>query len=160
MKKIHLRFSDAPTFTSKLIKLWTGCWCSHVEFVVGIDKFLGSDIVTGVALVGDEYYDNNPINREKFYSIIVTDTQYDIVLRSANNELGKKYDLLALLGNVVRRDWENPEKWFCSELVAHCFKVADHPLLNYDTNRITPLDLLKSPIVVECTKEEAYDTKV
>lgn len=38
----------------------------------------------------------------------------------ARSQLGKPYDFRALLSMLGTRDWEDPNAWVCSELVAHC----------------------------------------
>lgn len=43
-------------------------------------------------------------------------------------ELGKKYDLFGVLSlgiPFVGRDWEAPDKWWCSELLAHASGVFE-----------------------------------
>lgn len=33
------------------------------------------------------------------------------------SQIGKPYDYLGALGMPLRSDWQNPNKWYCSELV-------------------------------------------
>jgi len=155
--KVYLRFSSASTFASWLVATYTGTWCSHVEFVVSKGQYLGSDIDTGVAFVDDQYYIDTKMKREEYFCVTVTQEQYDVIYQYARSQVGKDYDTWALIGNLFRRNWQQSKKWFCSELIAKSFKEAEYPLLNYRTNRITPLDLLKSPLLVKCSKEEAQN---
>jgi len=152
---VYLRFSSAKTFASWLVATWTGTWTSHVEFVVSEGQYLGSDMETGVAFVDDQYYIDTHLKREEYVKVKVTQEQYDIIYQYARSQIGKDYDTWALIGNLFRRNWQETKKWFCSELIAKSFKEAGYPLMNYRTNRITPLDLLKSPLLVSCSKEEA-----
>lgn len=53
----------------------------------------------------------------------------------ARAEIGKPYDIKAVFAIALRRDWECPDSWFCSELLAHCFRG----LYRRDSvSRITP----------------------
>lgn len=64
----------------------------------------------------------------------------------ARTQIGKPYDWSGIVGLVARRDWHNPGRWFCSELVAAAFEQAGRPLLNVQQlDRVTPRDLSLSP---------------
>lgn len=64
------------------------------------------------------------------------------VIQAARSQLGKGYDLSALPGLLVRRDWQEPDKWFCSELVAWAFAQGGSPLFRPEAmHRITPQHL-------------------
>lgn len=59
-----------------------------------------------------------------------------------DSQLGKDYDYSGLVGFFdQKRDWENPDKWFCSELIAEALirEGIIHPKVR--SNRITPNDL-------------------
>ena len=61
------------------------------------------------------------------------------VLNAARSQIGKPYDLTALLGLWLHRDWQEDNKWFCSELLAWAFTQAREPLFRTDAvKRITP----------------------
>lgn len=157
IKYVYLRFTKTKSFAGWLISVWTGGWPSHVEFVTKYGEYLGSDMNTGVARVTDEYYKDYKLTQIEFYKIQVTTEQYDKVYEIAEAQLGKKYDTWALIGNVLRRNWQYTEKWFCSELCSYCLKKVGKPLLNYKTNRITPFDLLKSPLLIRCYDEDVRE---
>lgn len=157
MGKIHfiyLRFSSSKTFASWLVSTWTRTWPSHVEFVIDNNEYLGSDIDIGVQKVTDKYYKNNIFEKIEYYKISVTKDQHDQIYQIANNQLGKSYDTLALIGNLFNRNWQESDKWFCSELISYCFQLAGKPLVNEKTNRITPGDMLLSSLLIQCNKED------
>lgn len=59
-----------------------------------------------------------------------------------DSQLGKKYDYGALVGFLdTKRNWEDPEEWFCSELIAEALirEGVIHPKVR--SHRITPNDL-------------------
>jgi uncharacterized protein YycO len=64
------------------------------------------------------------------------------VIAAVRSQVGKPYDLTALFGMLVRRDWQEADAWFCSELVAWAFAEAGAPLFRPEAlYRITPQHL-------------------
>jgi uncharacterized protein YycO len=60
-------------------------------------------------------------------------------------QVGKPYDWTALIHIFFRvRPWQDPSRWFCSELAAACVNLFVKPLFAADAAAITPyhLDLL------------------
>lgn len=56
-------------------------------------------------------------------------------------QVGKPYDLWALFGILFRVGrWSNPDKWFCSELIAH----ASGLWRSNRNNRVSPEDIYKA----------------
>ncbi|UCV02308.1 YiiX/YebB-like N1pC/P60 family cysteine hydrolase [Dechloromonas denitrificans] len=68
------------------------------------------------------------------------------VIAAARSQVGKPYDLTALFGLVLHRDWQESDSWFCSELVAWAFSQGKSPLFRADAmHRITPQHLWMLP---------------
>ena len=65
------------------------------------------------------------------------------------NQLNKPYDIKAIFGFVLRRKWTDAERWFCSELVAVALHEGGVTLIKKEAHRVTPEDLLCSPLVEE-----------
>lgn len=66
----------------------------------------------------------------------------EAVIAAARSQVGKPYDLRAVLGIAIHRDWQDPSRWFCSELVAWAFEQAGSPLFRADAvQRVTPQHL-------------------
>lgn len=64
------------------------------------------------------------------------------VINAARSQVGKPYDLTALFGLLMHRDWQENDSWFCSELVAWAFAAAGQPIFRQDaSSRITPQHL-------------------
>ena len=64
------------------------------------------------------------------------------VIAAARSQVGKPYDLSALFGLLAHRDWQEEDRWFCSELVAWAFDQGGSPLFRREANhRITPQHL-------------------
>lgn len=151
---IYLRFSKAKTFASWLVSTWTGHWATHCEFVIDHGKYFSSDIDTGVAYVDDEYYKDVKFSRDEYFKILVTQEQKTLIMEHAYNQLDKGYDTLALIGNLFRRNWQETDKWFCSELIAWAFEEGGKKLIRDRINRVTPGDLLLSTLLIPCKKED------
>ena len=85
------------------------------------------------------------------YVIIDIPTDNDqAIIDFAMSQIGKPYDITALLGILVHRQWTDTDKWFCSELVAWCFAQGGYSLFREeDIHRITPQNLwmLNYPII-------------
>lgn len=54
------------------------------------------------------------------------------------SQIGKKYDWTALLGIYFRRDWQEEDSWFCSEMSEAFISLFDAPRFNEQAHRITP----------------------
>lgn len=68
----------------------------------------------------------------------------------AMSQIGKPYDVSALFGLLVHRDWTDTDKWFCSELLAWAFAQAGaSKFREEDIHRITPQNwwMLNFPII-------------
>jgi hypothetical protein len=142
---ITLQFSSTDQIGSKAIQFVTWSWASHVDFVLPDGKLLGALAIDQGG--GVKYHDMKPLSeyaRVERYEIDAPDS----VLDFARSQLDKPYDWLGLIGILTRnRRWEDDDKWFCSELVAWSFLQAGKPLLIDTSYRITPRDLLISPLL-------------
>ena len=66
-------------------------------------------------------------------------SQAQAVIAAAESQIGKPYDWLGVLGIGLHRDWQEPDRWFCSEMAAWAFQQAGRPLFRPDAlYRITP----------------------
>lgn len=139
---ITLQFSTTRHISSKAIQFFTWSWASHVDFVLPNGKLFGALATQdggGVRLHDAENY-----TRIERFQVDAPESIIDIAM----TQEGKPYDWAGIFGLVLReRNWEDDDKWFCSELVAWSFKQGGFPLLNETTSRITPRDLLISPLL-------------
>lgn len=122
------------------IRLATWSWASHVDFVLPDGRLLGARPGGGVNLLLHRDADYGRIER-----FSVNTDHAGLIIAHARAQTGKPYDWLALIGHVVRRDWQRTDSWFCSELIAWAFEQAGDPLFRQKKHhRITPRDLLLS----------------
>lgn len=59
-------------------------------------------------------------------------------LEFARGQIGKPYDWTAIVGFIVRRDWAEPDAWFCNELAEASLSAGGRARWRADLNRITP----------------------
>ena len=131
---MQVLFCRSNAIGSRLIRLLTWSDWSHVALVDG-----------------DRYVEATwPRVRESTLAeILAAHTEHQVVeipcrdpqaaLKWARAQVGLPYDLGALLGFLVHRDWTKPWRWFCSELVAEAFEEGGSPLFRANTiGRVTP----------------------
>ena len=142
---ITLQFSATNQIGSRLIRTLCWSWASHIDFVLPDGRLLGALAVQNGG--GVQYHKMKPLveySRVERFEIDAPDS----VLDFAKSQVGKPYDWAGVIGWMVRnRNWEEDDKWFCSELAAFSFMKAGFPLLNEVAYRITPRDLLISPLL-------------
>jgi len=63
------------------------------------------------------------------------------VVAFLESQLGKSYDWTALIALPFRQDWQDPQKWFCSELAAEALIRGGWNELMFPSYRVTPRDL-------------------
>lgn len=147
---------------SIIIRWFTWSHYSHVDLVLPSKKDYSAYPYMPVkwhpegALLGARFHGGvkiRPHNYCKFSRIalatkMVTEHEAEILYRSALGQIGKPYDIMAIVAFAIHdRDWENTAKWFCSELAAWLMKKIGYPLLNTQfLYRLTPRDDCISPV--------------
>jgi uncharacterized protein YycO len=106
----------SPRLGSWLIRLLTWSDWSHSGIVVGGDQVIEATWprvrITPLA----EVLAAHPI-----YEVVdLPCPDPGAALHAALGQVGKPYDVKALFGFLVHRDWQEEGHWFCSELVAWC----------------------------------------
>lgn len=143
MSAIRLRFVRQKDIPSFLIGMFQdGFWATHVETVMPDGTYLGARFRGGV-LARPAGYDKKTMAREEFVDVEMTLPEENAYYDFLRDQLDKSYDLSAIFGMIVHRNWRDPSRWFCSELVAGgfcaCKKFPEH--LAVDLDRITPRDM-------------------
>jgi len=148
MKSITLQFSFQTDLGADLIAYFGhGAGFSHVDVVLADGRLLGArdEVCDGVAAgVQIRPADYARFTRKLVVSIATGAANaqgFDTFLRA---QLGKPYDMRAIIGFAVGRDWRESDSWFCSELVAAALETAKiFPYrLATPANKIDPDDLL------------------
>ena len=140
MRFLFIRRSTPACFA---IRLATWSRWSHVAAVFGSTAF--------------EATARHGVRRASVHDVLVGATDHawanvscrtEPALRFLELQLGKPYDWTAILGLLTRRDWQEDDSWFCSELVATAALVAGVRLIRKPQNRVTPEDVWSSVAVV------------
>jgi len=141
---ITLQFSTTKGIGSRVIRWATWSPYSHVDLVQDDGRLLGATTCHGVAI-----RDPEPTSAcARFQVSAPVD-----VIAAARSQIGRPYDWPGIFGWGFRRNWQELDSWFCSELIAWAFQEAGHPLLRADRSwRITPRDLLLSPMLLGADK--------
>jgi uncharacterized protein YycO len=144
MSNLVLAFMDSDKFAARAIRTLTWSDYSHVGILTKGDQIVDSRFLAdGVT----EY----PFDDARLEHPRVLCREYNIpavsVIEAARSQIGKPYDWTAVCGVALHRDWTEPNKWFCSELVAWAAACAGIPMLIKEYGRVTPQDLLQIPFI-------------
>ena len=142
MKTISLLFTTSHHPMSAVIRACTWSSWSHVALIDGMD------VVEAMAPNGVRRFPVlEAINHSKNAAVVdlpCRDPQ--AVIAAAASQIGKPYDYTAVLGLGLKRDWQQDDSWFCSELVAWAFEQAGEPLFRAEIlRRVTPEHLWMLP---------------
>ncbi|WP_342617224.1 hypothetical protein [Rhodoferax sp. GW822-FHT02A01] len=110
MPHLTIAYCRRFDFASEVIRFFTGgaLW-SHCGVVVGdvVVEALTRGVVT------------TPINDWKYPAFAFVQVECpdpEAAEQFALDQVGKKYDWLGCLGAPWRAHWQNPNRWYCSEL--------------------------------------------
>lgn len=142
---ITLRFvTSGHSVVSRMIQAFQyGFWASHVEAKMPDGTYLGAHLDRGV-MSRPLDYDRADFTQEQFVSLPCPadkcDKFYDFLLQ----QVGKPYDKTAIAAFVARRNWQEKDSWFCSELQAAALVECGwfEWKLATEFNHITPRDLM------------------
>lgn len=145
MQTVRLLFSTTGNPFSALIRAATWSRWSHVSIIDDGDMVIEAAALHGVRRV--PFVD--AINRAADAALVeLPSPDAAAVIAAAASQIGKPYDYTAILGLGLRRDWQQDDAWFCSELVAWAFAQGGTPLFRPEAmHRVTPqhLWMLSSP---------------
>lgn len=149
MSAIQLLFSSSGSPISTLIRAATWSHWSHVGLVAN------GEVIEATPLYGVRQIKlEDAINRASDSALVelpARDPQR--IFQAVRSQLGKPYDWRAVLGLGLRRDWQERDAWFCSELIAWAAAEAGEPWYRCESlRRVTPQHLWMLPPVGElCT---------
>lgn len=140
---VKLIFSADTSMASRVVRIATFSWCSHVSIICPDNTVIES--IPSAGVVKTPY--KTRINQSSRFEIYQVDADEQKTIAYAESQLGKPYDWAGILGWGLRRDWQEDDAWFCNELVAKSLLEAGTPVVNSELYRITPRDLLISPLL-------------
>jgi uncharacterized protein YycO len=143
---VKLAFYKGTSWVSLAIRWQTRGRYSHVGVVTPDGKIIESWHRGGVLKNASLGMRHDPQTEVDIYSVTgLNRMQNASVLEFMENQLGKKYDFLSVARFISRREVDDQEKWFCSELVMAAFHHAASPLLNVASHKVSPEVLSWSP---------------
>lgn len=142
MASIQLLFSTTHYPFSGLIRVATWSRWSHVALVSG------AHVIEAVALAGVRQVSKAyAIERASAYCLVELPARNpQAIIDAARSQIGKPYDWTAIAGLGLRRDWQEDDAWFCSELVAWAADQAGEPWFRQEAlRRVTPQHIWMLP---------------
>lgn len=126
--RMWIRGYKGAGFGSWFIKKFTFGEYSHVSMVFQIGHVYEEiEAIQGRGVIRHEPYAYDEKDFDEL-TVPLTEEQVLTAHMTACGMLEARYDWKGIWSFIVRRNKHNPEKWFCSELVAYCLYKASHPL--------------------------------
>ncbi len=147
---MQIMFCTSNLIGAVLIRTVTWSKWSHVAILLG-DGTSVEAVYPKVRRVSEQYL-KNKYPKYTVVEINIEGVNDEDLVASALSQLEKPYDLKALVGLLIHRDWASDSQWWCSELAAWLWKDNGYSLFRDEAmNRITPqhLWMLNYPIVEE-----------
>lgn len=141
-KTVKLIFMRSNMIGSKFIRFMTWSDFSHVGMIMPDGMVIEARYPEGVVM--------RPMSEALKHA-----SEHEIISIPVKNvratldfmrcQLGKKYDTSGLFSFVTKRDWQSPDKWFCSELVASALAAGGTQVGRVEASRVTPQDIYNYP---------------
>jgi hypothetical protein len=152
-RMLRLRFVAEKDWVSSAIKWYEGVGVgpSHVDLVLPDDTYLGARSDGGVRIRPADYIPAAGIGWERRYAIPVEPEALAKMYVFARAQLGKPYDFSNILGFALHQNWDDAERWICSELALATAEAGGLWMLNVQpgfTHRIDPGRLHLSPMLI------------
>ncbi|MDP3425508.1 MAG: hypothetical protein Q8S32_17340 [Burkholderiaceae bacterium] len=138
MSTISLLFCNSPDFVSRAIRVFTWSRWSHVAM---IDGYCAIEALPGEGVIVTETQE--VLMRSREFELVELPCRNPAAVRAAaSSQVGRPYDWTAIAGLALRRNWQEDDAWFCTELIAWAFEQAGEPLFRADSlRRVTPQHL-------------------
>lgn len=134
MKTVNVIYGRNNLPFSWLIRAFTWSRWSHCGIVDG-DNVIEATAKHGVKVTPIAEFKR----RYRSFAIAELPCREQDPISVARQQIGKKYDWSAVFSLVLRTGWNSDDKWFCSELIAHCIGL----FRSDRTGRVTPEELWK-----------------
>lgn len=131
-------FCRRRSLGSWLIRLFTWSAWSHLA------------IVEDAETVIDSTFSGGGVRRRRLVEIVAEYSAIEeaevpladeqAALEFARAQIGKPYDWTAIFGFVLRRNWAEPDAWFCNELFEAAAVAGGSKRFRDRLSRITPRD--------------------
>ena len=128
MPTVRVRFVHGRGLAFRLIQWFTKSKWGHVEHIMRDGSLISADFPGGVVHLAAGWQDGAGVTSET-RTVEVTEAQANAIEKFLLAQVGKGYDLTALLWFVFGVHWQSGDRWFCSELEDAAFFTAGVDLL-------------------------------
>jgi uncharacterized protein YycO len=123
MQTVRVIFTRSRNLGSFFIRLFTWSTWSHVGIVDG--EYVIEAVWPKVRRVRiDKFLEGKSNWRIDQFAC----ANKQAIIDAAKSQLGKPYDIGAVIGFLFRSNWQDDDKWFCSEILAWAFDKGGTPL--------------------------------
>lgn len=134
-------FTSSRLPIALLIRGMTGCKYHHCGVVLDDNQVVEASALHGVRSVSLESF-----KHRGEYQIIDIPLEDERAAKTfLINQLGKSYDWTGAFSYPFRKNWQNKDKWYCSELVAMAAKAAGTNIVREGSRSVTPRDIYIQP---------------
>jgi uncharacterized protein YycO len=139
---ITLLFTAKKAPGSIFIRTATWSRWSHVALVCGDGTVIEAIGFKGVRRISFEEALHGSFRFALVEFKDVPDEKLQELIEKLNLHIGKKYDYLGALGIGLHRNWQSPNRWICSELIAWGLQEIGYPLFRKEeVDNVTQQDI-------------------
>ena len=138
------------SFVSRAIRWQTRGVYSHIAVMLSDDEIVEAwHNPARVRIIKSLSDGHTPGTQVDIFEVPTTPEQDAIIRSFLLAQVGKKYDFAGVVRFMSRRDKDNIDKWFCSELAFAAFQLAGVYLLRrIRAFQVDPVRLITSPVPV------------
>lgn len=133
---MRVLYSRSHSLGSLLIRLVTWSRWSHCAIVTDAATVIESRALLGGVVEREMSTAIADATTLKFVEVQTADDAAGIAW--ARQQVGKPYDWSGVIGIALHRVWDEPDRWFCSELVEAALAAAGRRRFRVELGRVTP----------------------
>lgn len=160
MAQIKIVFSTSKNRFSAILRWAQRCPYSHCEAIIdSVDEIIGARSA-GVSRFSKKLPSRTL--RHEIKTINCSNEQKRKFEEFMLSQVGKKYDWKAYLGFLYPKGhFENPEKWFCSELIFEALNYAGIKMFNEDLGSevVMPRDIFVHKFLKKSDERLSYEVE-
>lgn len=121
METVKVIFGRGPSMISRIILFVTRSNWSHIAYIDESTGYL-IEAAGGVGVRINTYEEFCKRYSKRLVAEIPVASKVNFH-NTMVNAVGLEYDFYAIMGILFRRDWNNLDKWTCSEVIAHASQL-------------------------------------
>lgn len=136
---IKIAFYKAEgNLVDKLIRVWTRSKYSHCELLLPDGRMFSSD---GWDNGKVRYTSNYNLDNWDFLTLDIKECELNTLISWCDHKVNLKYDWLGVFRFIIPFIKQDPERWFCSELICSGLKFIGRINSTINSYRVSPKDL-------------------